>query len=127
MRIFIRLIAIAELVAWCCAAAASLQPGYNTTSVSSPLDKRTADFNFNPGANGGGPQVRCNKITYTPGEPVDKIWGVDCDALLDKTANLHGLYMFENWRFDGEYSMLWSYGTCKLGVYRSDEKNAYTQ
>lgn len=126
MRVFVILIAISQLVAWCCVTRASLQFKFNTTTIST-LDKRTADVKFNPGANGGGPQTRCNNITYSPGKPEDKIWGVDCDALLDNVTNLHGIYMFQNWKFDGEYSMLWTYGTCNLGVYRSDKKNSYTQ
>lgn len=126
MKLFRIPIPIALLVAWCCFIVGGMQFKSNTNSISTP-DKRSADVRFNPGANGGGPQTRCNDITYSPGKPEDKIWGVDCDALLTNTTDLHGLYMFQDWKFDGKYSMLWSYGTCNIGVYRSDGKNSYTQ
>ncbi|ROW07376.1 hypothetical protein VMCG_03783 [Cytospora schulzeri] len=126
MKIFIITVSIAQLVAWFCFFTSGFQFNPSTTSIST-LEKRTADVQFNQGANGGGAQRRCNDISYTPGKPEDKIWGVDCDALLANKTDLHGIYMFQDWKFDGEYSMLWSYGTCNIGVYRSDQKNSYTQ
>ncbi|KUI56503.1 hypothetical protein VP1G_03813 [Cytospora mali] len=121
-----KLFVIITFAAWSYYLAAGMQARSSTTA-SSTLDKRTADVRFNPGANGGGPQIRCNDITYSPGEPEDKIWGVDCDALTTNTTDLHGLYMFQDWKFDGDYTMLWGYGTCNIGVYRSDGKDSYTQ
>lgn len=126
MRIFSIPVLRTLVLVWYCLIVRGIQIESNNNSVSVP-HKRTADVRFNQGANGGGPQTRCNDITYSPGKPEGKIWGVDCDALLDKTTDLHGLYMFQDWVFDGNYSMLWSYGTCNVGVYRSDGKNSYTQ